>query len=80
MNGIKGASSHTVNKLLKRRGTLWLDESFDRLMRSSDEFGDKILYIIENPIAAGLAKGPHDYPWCWVESTQPRAAVPRVLA
>jgi REP element-mobilizing transposase RayT len=80
MNGIKGASSHRVNKLLQRRGTLWLDESFDRLMRSSDEFGDKILYIVENPIAAGLAKGPHDYPWCWRESTQPRAAVPHVLA
>ena len=41
MNGIKGASSHRINKLLQRRGTLWLDESFDRLMRSSDEFGEK---------------------------------------
>jgi REP element-mobilizing transposase RayT len=76
MNGIKGASSHSVNRLLQRRGTLWLDESFDRVMRSADELGEKILYIVENPIAAGLAKGPHDYPWCWRESTQPGAAVP----
>src|SRR5690348_13551062 len=31
MNGIKGASSHSVNKLLKRRGRLWEPESFDRV-------------------------------------------------
>src|SRR5436305_14275675 len=34
MNSIKGASSHSVNNLLQRKGTLWLDESFDRIMRS----------------------------------------------
>ena len=67
-------SSHSVNRLLQRKGTLWLDESFDRVMRSVDELGEKILYIVQNPIAAGLAKGPHDYQWCWRESTQPGAA------
>jgi len=74
MNSIKGASSHSVNNLLQRKGTLWLDESFDRIMRSSEELGNKILYIVGNPVAAGLANGPHDYPWCWRESAQPRAA------
>jgi putative DNA methylase len=74
MNGIKGASSHSVNKLLKRKGALWEPESFDRITRSDGDFGFRLLYIVQNPIAAGLAKGPDDYRWAWRESTQPRAA------
>lgn len=36
MNGMKGASSHSVNKLLHRKGSLWLDESFDHMIRSDE--------------------------------------------
>ncbi|HET9282936.1 MAG TPA: transposase, partial [Candidatus Angelobacter sp.] len=71
MNGIKGASSHSVNKLLKRRGRLWEPESFDRVPRSEADFEYCVLYIVENPITAGLAKGPDDYPWAWREFAQP---------
>src|SRR5215469_12132654 len=38
MNGIKGASSHSVNKLLKRAGTLWEPESFDRIVRTYGDY------------------------------------------
>ena len=74
MNGIKGASSHSVNNLLRRKGKLWEPESFDRITRSDGDFEFRLLYIVENPIAAGLARGPDDYRWAWRESTQPRAA------
>ncbi len=74
MQGIKGASSHSVNKFLGRRGTLWEAESFDRIPRSDADFEYRMLYIVQNPIAAGLAKGPDDYRWAWRESAQPRAA------
>jgi REP element-mobilizing transposase RayT len=74
MNRIKGASSHSVNKLLRRRGVLWEPESFDRMAQSDGQFEYATLYIIQNPIAAGLANGPDDYRWAWRESTQPRAA------
>jgi len=74
MNGIKGASSHSVNKLLGRKGVLWEPESFDRILRSSGDFEFRLSYIVGNPIAAGLAKGPDDYPWAWRESAQPGAA------
>jgi len=73
MNGIKGASSHSVNKLLGRKGTLWEPESFDRIPRNSADFEYRASYIVENPIAAGLAKGPDDYPWAWRETAQARA-------
>jgi len=74
MNGIKGSSSHSVNKLLGRKGTLWEAESFDRIPRSDADFEYRMIYIVQNPIAAGLAKGPDDYRWAWRESAQPRAA------
>ncbi len=67
MNGIKGSSSHDVNKILGRKGTLWEPESFDRIIRSDADFEAKMIYIIGNPLAAGLAKGPDDYQWAWRE-------------
>jgi REP element-mobilizing transposase RayT len=74
MQRIKGVSSHSVNKLLGRKGSLWEAESFDRIPRSDADFEYRMLYIVQNPIAAGLAKGPDDYRWAWRESAQPRAA------
>ena len=74
MNGIKGASSHSVNRLLGRKGILWEAESFDRIPRSDGDFEYRVTYIVQNPIAAGLAKGPDDYRWAWRESAQPGAA------
>ena len=67
MNGIKGASAHSVNKLLNRKGTLWEPESFDRIVRGDGGFARWKLYIIANPISAGLGKGPGEYKWCWHE-------------
>jgi len=66
MNGIKGASAHSVNKLLGRRGALWEPESF-RMPRTDSGFNNKKLYIVGNPIAEGLAQEPHEYRWCWHE-------------
>ena len=74
MKGIKGVSARNINKLLKRRGQLWQDESFDRIMRAG-EFQDKLDYIIANPISAGLAKRPGQYKWVWVQKI-PQEGVP----
>ncbi len=76
MNGIKGASSHSVNKLLQRKGNLWRDESFDHLIRIPGEFDETMLYIQMNAIQTGVRR-PEDYPWYWREPAQPGAAVPR---
>src|SRR4051812_45063331 len=34
LHSIKGASAHSINKLLHRKGTLWQDESFDHIVRT----------------------------------------------
>ncbi|HEY6349810.1 MAG TPA: transposase [Candidatus Angelobacter sp.] len=67
MNAIKGAAAHSVNKLLRRKGALWLPESFDRFVRTPEGFDQRKLYIIGNPITAGLSKLPGEYQWCWHE-------------
>ena len=77
MNGIKGASAHSINKLLKRKGSLWQDESLDRFLRNNDELESKLLYLMINPVRARLVRRPVDYPWLWRISAQPGAAVPR---
>lgn len=66
MGGIKGASVRSVNKLLKRAGSLWQDESFDHMIRSDEDFADKLLYIQMNAVETGV-KRPEDYPWYWRE-------------
>jgi REP element-mobilizing transposase RayT len=65
MQGIKGASSHAINKALNRRGKVWQIESFDHILRSSEDLNSKLIYIFENPVRAGLVKSPRDYPWLW---------------
>lgn len=75
MKGIKGTSARNINKLLNRRGQLWQDESFDRIMRAS-ELQNKLEYIIANPINAGLTSKPGEYQWVWMQESQARVPVP----
>lgn len=75
MKGIKGTSARRINQLLKRRGQLWQDESFDRIMRVG-EFENKLQYIVANPISAGLTARPGEYRWVWVQA-QARVPVPQ---
>ena len=74
MKGIKGTSARNINRLLERRGQLWQDESFDRIMRYR-EFEWKFNYISANPMDAGLCKKPTEYRWLWTEA-QARVPVP----
>ncbi|MEO6119972.1 MAG: hypothetical protein ABIP12_04715, partial [Terriglobales bacterium] len=54
---------------------LWQDESLDHFVRD-EQYESTIFYIMENPVAAGLAKTPDQYRWLWVNDTQPGEAVP----
>ena len=56
MDAVKGASAHTVNKALGRRGRVWQPESFDHVLRSSESLDAKITYLLENPVRAGLVR------------------------
>ena len=66
MQAIKSASAHLVNKLLDRKGRLWQEESFDHVVRASEQLDAKVRYILENPVRAGLVRRVEDYPAVWV--------------
>jgi len=65
MDAVKGASAHKINKVLHRKGRVWQPESFDHVLRSSENLDAKIGYLLENPVRAGLAEDWTEYPWLW---------------
>jgi len=65
MKGIKGVSARRINQLTGRRGTLWLDEAFDHVVRNSESSQAKLEYVCDNPVRAGLVKSADEYPWLW---------------
>jgi putative transposase len=65
MQRIKGVSSHRINDFLQRRGMLWQDESFDRIVRREENLREKCDYIAMNPVRKGLVSIPDEYPWLW---------------
>jgi REP element-mobilizing transposase RayT len=65
---IKGRSARQVNQLLKedhrlKPVPLWMDESFDHIVRTEAEWQEKIEYIRQNPVKKGLASTPEEYRW-----------------
>jgi REP element-mobilizing transposase RayT len=67
MSGIKGTSSHRVNRRLNRTGKLWQPESFDRLVRAEESLRQKAEYICANPFRAGIVAHEDEYAWLWRE-------------
>ena len=58
LGGIKGASAHSINKFLNRKGRVWQDESFDHLLRSDEKINEKVEYLCQNPTRKGLVSTP----------------------
>jgi REP element-mobilizing transposase RayT len=63
MKAIKGASAHKINEHLGRHGTVWQEESFDWVLRSSEDIYAKVLYVLENPVRRGLVREWREYKW-----------------
>ena len=60
----KKFTSRRINAMVKRRGMLWQDESYDHLIRDEEEFARAVQYILDNPRKAGLSA----WPWVCVRS------------
>jgi REP element-mobilizing transposase RayT len=65
MDAMKSASAHKINKALERKGRVWQSESFDHVLRSSENLDAKIEYVLQNPVRCGLVGVWSDYPWLW---------------
>jgi REP element-mobilizing transposase RayT len=67
LQSIKGYSARSINALRARKGPLWLDESFDHVIRHRQELEEKTEYIRQNPITRGLTTSWHEYRWLWIK-------------
>lgn len=50
----KSFTAKKINELLSQRGTLWMDESFDHIIRDKGSLERFVRYIRLNPVKAGL--------------------------
>ncbi|MBI1803877.1 MAG: transposase [Ignavibacteriae bacterium] len=65
---IKSYTARSINATLNRKGALWLDESYDRIIRDDAEYKRIAQYIFENPVRVGLVHSGEQ--WKWWRPTQ----------
>ena len=73
---IKSASAHLINRRLGRKGQIWQEESFDRVLRSSEKLDEKVDYVLKNPVRKGLVCSTEQYYWTWVARGRARLGRP----
>jgi ATP-dependent helicase HrpB len=71
---IKSSTAHRINKAANTQGSVWEEESFDRLIRSESDLREKFEYICRNPWDAGVAKQGEYYQWLWTPDRSPARA------
>ena len=67
MHSIKSFSAHQINKISDRKGKVWQDENYDRVIRDEEEFLEKLGYIANNPMKANLSRAYGDYKWLSIQ-------------
>jgi len=61
MKSIKGYSARMINQLIDHKGQIWQDGYYDVVLDNIKYVNQKLRYIEENPIRAGLVTKPVDY-------------------
>jgi REP-associated tyrosine transposase len=89
MESIKVGSTLRINGMRKEKGILWQPRFFDRALRTVKEYYEKVEYIHQNPVKAGLVRRAEDWAWSRVQeysgtvkaplSRHPILAIDRVL-
>lgn len=65
MKYLKGYTSFRCNKILCRKGPFWQPESYDHIIRDRNELENQIIYVLENPVKAGLVNNWNDWKWSY---------------
>jgi REP element-mobilizing transposase RayT len=68
LQSVKKYTALKSNRLLARSGQFWHRESYDHVIRDSDELERTIWYIVNNPVKAGLVEDWHDWQWTYVKA------------
>ena len=68
MQSLKGYTARKANHLLGRRGAFWHHESYDHCVRDPDESQRIIMYVLNNPVKAGLVNEWEKWRWNYYRS------------
>ena len=55
-----------INKKLGKKGDVWQDENYDRIVRNGEELGRIIRYVLNNPVKIGLVKKWQDWEFSYL--------------
>jgi len=61
---LKGGFSFRARRELGWKGEIWVAGFADHRIRDDDDYEIHLAYIAHNPVKAGLAEKPADYPYC----------------
>lgn len=75
MKMIKGSFSRKINKINDREGKIWQKGFYDECITDSLHLIRKLEYLHNNPVKAGLASSPEEYPYSsynhYIKTTYP---------
>jgi REP element-mobilizing transposase RayT len=63
MQAWKQWTSKGMARELNLSRTIWQEEFFDHVLRSSESYSQKWDYVRENPVRARLVKRSNEWPW-----------------
>ena len=63
MESIKVGSTLRINGRRREKGLLWQPRFFDRALRTVKEYHEKVQYLHQNPVEAGLVSRAEDWLW-----------------
>ena len=69
MQNLKKYTALESNKVLKRTGQFWHHESYDHVIRDNKELENTIIYVIQNPVKAGLVTDYKKWRWSYLKET-----------
>ena len=61
LKGIKGGSARLINASRGGWGSVWQDETYDRIIRDDKEMGEKVEYVFRNALKWGICDDGWDY-------------------
>lgn len=67
LQSLKRRTARKCNALLGRDGAFWQDESYDHVIRDSDELERTIQYVLNNPVKAGLVQSWEQWLWTYLK-------------
>lgn len=65
MHSIKSFTANKCNLVLNRKGRFWQREYFDRIIRNTIDLEQKISYVLNNPVKAGIVEKWSDFEYVY---------------